>query len=119
MARSDVRPRPAAHFSGTSDSGVPLYPTLLTITVNAGVADGAPVRFRIARAFLQDVDSLELRPPDALKALEEQTALFEVVAVGGRGHVELRYNPGRPGVLKTTVIPERAEGSQVWQLIYF
>ena len=55
-------------------------PTLLTITVNAAVADGAPVRFRIARAFLQDVDSLELRPPDALKALEEPDGV-----VRGRG----------------------------------
>jgi hypothetical protein len=94
-------------------------PTAVAISVVTGVADGEPVRFRMARAFLEDVDFLELRPPDALKAFDQESALFEVAAVGGRGHAELHYKPARPGIFRTAVIPEAAEGAQIWQLIFF
>ena len=94
-------------------------PTSVTIRVNTGAADGEPVRFRLDRAFLDDAESLEVRPPDALKGLDDASALFEVPAAGGRGHVELYYKPSRPGVFQTLVTPEAAEPSRLWQLIYF
>ena len=93
--------------------------TKLAISVETAAADGQPVRFRIERAFLADLESLEVRPPDALKALDETAAWFEVAASDGRGYVELHYSPSRPGVFQTLIAPEGAEPSRVWQFIYF
>lgn len=93
--------------------------TSVVISVETSAADGVPVRFRLRRSFLDDVDELEVRPAGALKGLDEGSALFEVPAAGGEGHVELHYKPGRPGVFHTLVAPEGGQPSRLWQLIYF
>ena len=94
-------------------------PTSIAISISTAAADGEPVRVRIDRAFMQDLDFLELRPADALKGFDDASALFEVTAAAGRGHVELHYKPSRPGIFKTEIVPEGAAPAPVWQLIYF
>ena len=93
--------------------------TKLVISIETAAADGQPVRFSIERAFLEDLESLEVRPPDAFKTLDEASGWFEVAARGGRGYVELHYRPDRPGVFQTLITPEAAEPARMWQLIYF
>lgn len=94
-------------------------PTAIEISVNTGVADGEPVRFRLERQFVANLDFLELRPSDAFKGFDGEDAMFEVSATNGRGEVELHYKPHRPGVLATNVVPEGAERARLSQLIYF
>ena len=94
-------------------------PTSIAISIRTTAADGEPVRFRVERAFLGDLDFLELRPPDALKGFDDGSALFEVAAAGGRAHVELHYKPSRPGIFKTDIVPEGGAPAPLWQLIYF
>jgi hypothetical protein len=94
-------------------------PVSVAISIATAAADGAPVRFNIDRAFLEDVELVEVRPPDALKRLDDVSALFEVPASGGYAHVALHYKPKRPGLFQTAIVPERGDAVQLRQLIYF
>lgn len=93
--------------------------TAVTIAVSGAVADGEPIRFRLERAFLNQLDYLDIRPGDALTAYAADDALFEVPAQQGRAHLQLRYKPRRPGVLETLVTPEHGTGTQLRQFIYY
>jgi len=93
-------------------------PTTIEVTVTTGAADGAPVRFRIERRFMERLDQLELRPEDVFKGFDDTHALFEVAAVGGRGHVELHFKPQNPGLRQTSVVTDGA-AAHLRQLIFF
>lgn len=94
-------------------------PTTIAISVATTAADGAPVRIRIDRALVDNLDFLEVRPNGALKMLDAEGAWLEAPAAGGRGEVELHYKPRRAGILRSLVAPQRGEPAQVWQLTYF
>ena len=94
-------------------------PTSMAISVATTAADGEPVRVRIDRALLDNLDFLEVRPGDALKSLDAEGAWLEAPAAGGRGEFELRYKPRRAGILRSLVAPERDEPTRLWQLTYF
>lgn len=94
-------------------------PTTIAISVATTAADGDPVRVHIDRALLDNLDFLEVRPGDALKALDAEGAWLEAPAAGGRGLFELRYKPRRAGILRSLVAPERDAPTRLWQLTYF
>ena len=93
--------------------------TAVTISVFGSVPDGEPIRFRLERAFLDELDYLDIRPGDALTTYAATDAIFEVPALKGRGHLQLRYKPRRPGVLQTRVTPEAGTGTLLRQFIYY
>jgi hypothetical protein len=94
-------------------------PTSVVIEVSSAAGDAQPVRFRLEREFMRDLDFLEVRPSDALRGFDAHSAIFEVDAESGSGHVELHFKPNRPGVYQTTVTPERGSVVRLWQFIYY
>jgi hypothetical protein len=93
--------------------------TTIEVTVTTGAVDGEPVRFRLERVFVEHLDGLELRPEDVFKGFDDTHAIFEVPAVGGRGHVELHFEPRKPGLRQTSVVSDGTEPAYLRQFIYF
>jgi hypothetical protein len=94
-------------------------PTGLAVAVRTGAADGARVRIRLDRDFLERVWILEVRPPDAFVGVEERFGVFEVDARAGRADLEIHYKPERFGIYRTMVTPEGSDAASLWQFIYF
>lgn len=80
---------------------------------------GAPVEIRLRREFLRNIDVLEMRPPNALKRLDEEAAIFEVPSSGARAVLHLHYEPKRPGVLRTEVRVAAEPIAHVRQVVFF
>ena len=95
------------------------FRTQIEVTVDTSAADGQIVRLRLAGEFLKRISMLEVRPPDAQKASDEQSAIFEVPASRGKARLELHYEPERFGILRTPVAVDGAGTTSIWQLIYF
>jgi hypothetical protein len=89
------------------------------ITVQTQVRDGEAVTVRVEREFFKRVSMLEVRPPDAQVALDKDSAIFEVPAVGGEAHLELHYEPERSGMLRATIAVAGGGSVHVTQFVYF
>jgi hypothetical protein len=92
--------------------------TATRIRVTTTAADGQPVTVYVDRDFLEHVSLLEIRPAGAQKALDADSAIFEVPAAQGAAHLELHYEPQRFGSLQIQIGtgPERVA---VRQLVFF
>jgi hypothetical protein len=89
------------------------------ITVQTQVGDGETVTVRVEREFFNRVSMLEVRPADAHVALEKDSAIFEVPAVGGEAHLELHYEPEKSGMLRATIAVAGGGSVHVTQFVYF
>lgn len=89
------------------------------LAIEAGVPPAAAAEIRVAREFLDMVDLVDVRPVGALKRLEENAAVFEVPAPGGRVWLQLRYAPQRYGVLRTDIVVGSGAPAHVRQIVFF
>jgi hypothetical protein len=94
------------------------YRTALTISVDTVARNGDPVSLSIARELIDHVAVLETRPADAQKRADAAVAVFEVPAMNGKAHLELRYEPDSFGFRRISITAE-GHTLQVWQLVYF
>ena len=93
------------------------FRTELDISVDGVTAP--TVSITVPRAFLDDVDMLELRPADTLKRMDGENATFEVPAHNGSAALVLHYEPKSYGVLEADVSVDGAPPVHVRQIVFF
>lgn len=93
------------------------YRTHIDISVTG--ASTPLVTVRLPRTFLEKVDVLEIRPPDALKRLEGESATLEVPADDGYAAIVLLYEPKDYGVLEADVVVGGQPPAHLWQIVFF
>lgn len=93
------------------------FNTALDISVEG--ATGPTVSVSLPRAFLDKVDMLEVRPSDALKRMDADTATFEIPAGNGSATLVLQYEPKEYGVLDFNIVAGTEPPARVRQLVFF
>lgn len=77
------------------------------------------VQVAVSRAFLDHIDVLEVRPPDTLKRLERDVAVFEVASSQGAATIVLRYEPKSYGVLDADIVVKGQPPAHLRQIVFF
>jgi hypothetical protein len=93
------------------------FRTELDISVDG--VNAPTVAVTLPRTFLDRVDMLDLRPPDALKRMDSGVATFEVPAHNGSASLVLHYEPKTYGVLEADVSVGGAQPARVRQIVFF
>lgn len=93
------------------------FRTHLEISVTG--ADTPTVTVVLPRAFLDDIDLLEMRPPDTLTRLGETSATFEVPAGDGSATLMLHYEPKSYGILEADVVVAGQPPAHLRQIVFF
>jgi hypothetical protein len=93
------------------------YRTHVEISVTG--IEAATVHVTVPRAFLDNVDVLEVRPPDTLKRLEREVAIFELPSNAGAATLVLHYEAKSYGVLEADVAVNGQPPAHLRQIVFF